>query len=105
MPGVERVVHRRVTERAGDADARELTAVVDRALDADDGVQAQQLDGDGGIGQIDLPARSAAMTSARQRLDIDLEADRRARSPDRPSRITSCMRSTSVQSCSSPNVS
>ena len=53
-PWRERVVDRRVAERAGDADAGELTRVVDRALDADDRIQPQQFDGHGGIGQVDL---------------------------------------------------
>ena len=32
-----------------------LPVVVDLAADADDGVQPQQLDGHGGVGQVDLP--------------------------------------------------
>ena len=52
--GRQGVVHRRMAQGAGDADRRQLALIVDRTLHTDDGVEAQELDGDRRIPQIDL---------------------------------------------------
>ena len=71
----ERVVDRRVAERAGDADAGELPRTVDSSADADDGVQPQQFDGHGRVGQIDLTGLQRGDDLPRQGLDVDLETN------------------------------
>jgi hypothetical protein len=47
---------------------------VDFAPDADNGVQPQQFDGHGGVGEINLAGAKRGDGPPRQRLDIDLEA-------------------------------
>ena len=54
----------------------ELPRVVDLAPDSDDCVQPQQLDGHGGVVQIDLSGAQRGDELARQGLHVDLEADR-----------------------------
>src|SRR4029079_13530312 len=70
-----RVVHVRVAERAGDADAGELVRVVHRTLHADDGVELQQCDRDGGIVEIDLAGAQRVDDGGGQGVDVDLEPD------------------------------
>ena len=83
-PRRKRVVDRRVAERARDADAGELTRVVDLPLDADDRIQPQQFDGHGGVGQINLAGPQRGDDCPRQGLDVDLEAHgQRGRRGDR----------------------
>ena len=53
--------------------------VVDRAFDTHDGVEAQELDGDRRIRQIDLAGTECGDDRRRQRLDIDLQPDRQRR--------------------------
>ena len=76
MPAVKRVVDRRVAEGTRDADARELIRLADLALDPDDSVEPQELDGHGGVAQIDLPCPQRRDDLRRQRLDVDLESNR-----------------------------
>ena len=54
-------------------------AAVEEALDADHRVQLQQRQRDGRVVQVDLAvARCAVRTGVRQRVDVDLQADRSA---------------------------
>jgi hypothetical protein len=62
-----------VAERAGDADTRELTQVIDRSLNADDGIQPQEFDGHRGVGQVDLSGLQRGDDFLRQGLDVHLE--------------------------------
>src|SRR5262245_661922 len=72
----ERVVDGGVAERAGDPDRLEMTGAVDRALDAEDGVELQQRDGDGWVVQIDLLRLERVDDARRKRVDVDLESHR-----------------------------
>jgi hypothetical protein len=83
-PGNQRIIDRRVAERAGDPEPPEM-AVVDGSSQADNGVQAKQRHGDSRVGEIDLLRHQRLDESVGQRLQVDLEAhlqcERRADDP------------------------
>src|SRR4029079_3196458 len=62
-------------ERAGDADARQLSRAAHRPLDADDGVELKQRDRDGRVVKIDLAGAQRIDDRGRQGVDVDLEPD------------------------------
>ena len=76
--GRQRVVHGGVTQRAGDAETRHLAEVVDFGADTDDGIQLQQGDGDGGVGEA-LAGADRRDDFGWQRVDVDLEAEAKCR--------------------------
>jgi hypothetical protein len=72
----QRVVNRRVTERAGDADAGQLSVIIHLPLHADDSVEFQQRDRRGWIHQKIVGVGANRVDHfRRQRFDIDLESD------------------------------
>ena len=99
MPGITESSARGVAQGARDADRRER-AGIDLALDADDGVQPNELDRRGGIVQI-----VAGEEAWRQRLAVDVQTDTQGIDGLTAVWMTSCICSRSVQSCSSPKVS
>ena len=74
----DRVVDGRMTERARDPHRRELAGVVHHALHADDGIQPQERQRHCGIIQA-LSRLDGRDHLRRQRVSIDLEADRKRR--------------------------
>jgi hypothetical protein len=77
--GRERVVDRRVAQRAGDADGDNLSIAIDPASHADDGVQSQKFGGDARISEIDLVLLERLDEFRRQCVHIHLEADGQGR--------------------------
>src|SRR5690242_19065952 len=75
----EGVVDGRVTERTGDADAREIVVRVDRADDTDDRAELEERDGGRGIIEVDLPRLERRLHCRWERVDVDFEADRQRR--------------------------
>jgi hypothetical protein len=63
-----------MAEGARDADAGEVTGVIDFAPNSDNRVQPYQFDGHSEVGEIDLASAKRGDDRSRQGLDIDLEA-------------------------------
>ena len=73
--GRQRIVDRRMTERTGDPDARELASVVDLAHHANHRIELEQRQRHGRIVQIDLTRLDRLDHRGRQRAHVDLETD------------------------------
>ena len=71
----ERVVHRRVAERALEADRHELAAGIEEAGHTDHGAILQQRGGVGRVIEVDAARAQRGGQRARQRLRIHLEAE------------------------------
>src|SRR5262249_59130649 len=80
-PGCERIVDRRVTQRALDADRRETLRVVEEPGDAHNAVQPQQIERRGWRVEVGATPGDGIAYGLRQRVDVDLESQpkRRAR--------------------------
>src|SRR5690348_2796112 len=77
--GSERIVHGGVAERTLNADGTERSLRIEKAFDADDGVQFQERESDRGIIQIDLAGFQLCLQGQRKRIDVDFESDRQRR--------------------------
>jgi hypothetical protein len=93
-----------VTQRACNADLRELFEVVERSVHTDDGVQPQQVECDRRIVEINFAAFNAAITAGGSASTSTFNPTASAVDGGTVGR-TSCILKTFVQSCSSPNVS
>jgi hypothetical protein len=71
----ERVVDRRVAQRAADADRREAALRIEAALHADDRVELQQRERDRRIREVHLPVREPLAQARGQCGGVDLQAD------------------------------
>ena len=74
--GGERVIDRGVAQRARDTHRVQVAAGVEESLHSNDGIEFQQGHGRGGIVEIDLTTLQSLEDGRRQRVDIDLQADR-----------------------------
>src|SRR5438067_2764737 len=72
----ERIVNRRVAERALDADALQTAVPVLEARHTDDGIEVEERERRVGRVQVDLPAGDCVLDRERQGIDIHLQADR-----------------------------
>jgi hypothetical protein len=71
----ERIIHRRVTQRALDAHGGDASLLVEESGDADDGIELEQLERRRRIAEVDLAARDRPLQPTRQSVDVDLQSD------------------------------
>jgi hypothetical protein len=74
-PGRQRIVDRRVTQRARDAEAGELPGAVHPSFHADDSVEPQQFERHRRVLEVDLSGGERRHDRGRQGLDVDLQTD------------------------------
>ena len=64
-----------VAQRAGDADTGQLPRFIDPSPDADNGVQAEELDGDCGVLQVEVVRANRGYHRRRECRDVNLQTD------------------------------